>query len=103
MECFYIDPARNHVRESKHVLVRTGMIIIVRNVTWVHVPLSRFPTFTSTLSLEGEGYASGRDRSGKLLGSDVESVGSDIESVDIDSESSGEGEEMTTSEVDSTE
>ena len=40
-ECFYLGPARNHPSERKRVLVRTGKVIITRNVTWAHVPLSR--------------------------------------------------------------
>ena len=32
-ECFYPDPARNHPSESKRVLVRTGKVILTRNVT----------------------------------------------------------------------
>ena len=58
-ECFYLGPARNHPSESKRVLVRTGKVIITRNVTWAHVPLSRPPTVRSTPLVEGEVHALG--------------------------------------------
>ena len=45
-----LGPARNHPSESKCVLVQTGKVIITRNVTWAHVPLSRPPTARPTPS-----------------------------------------------------
>ena len=94
--CFYLGPARNHPSESKRVLVRTGKIVITRNVTWAHVPLSRPPTARSMPSVEGEGFDRGRNR-------EASSFGGVTESGDDESESSGEGVEMVTSEADDTE
>ena len=70
-------------------------MIFTRNVTWVHVPLSRPPTARSTPLVEGEGCDHGKNR-------DVSSFGGDTESVD-ESEFSGEGVEMVTPEADDTE
>ena len=95
-ECFYLGPARNHPSESKRVLVRTGKVIITRNVTWVHVPLSHPPTVRSTPLVEGEGYDHGKNR-------EASSFGGETELRDAESESSGEGVEMVTSEADDTE
>ena len=53
-ECLYLGAARNHLSESKRVLVRTIEVIRTRNVTWAHVPFSRPPTARSTPSVEGE-------------------------------------------------
>ena len=95
-ECFYLGPARNYPSKSKRVLVRTGKVIITRNVTWVHVPLSRHPTVRSTPLVEGEGCDHGRDR-------EASSFVGKTELGDAESESSGEGVEMVTSEADDTE
>ena len=95
-ECFYLGPTRNHPSESKRVLVRTGKVIITRNVTWSHVLLSRPPTARSTPSVEGEGCDCGRNR-------EASSFGGVTEPGDDESESSGEGVEMVTSEADHTE
>ena len=94
-ECFYLGPARNHPSESKRMLVRTGKVIIARNVTWAHVPLSRPPTTRFTSSVEGEGYDHEMNR-------EASSFGSDTESGDDESESSGDEVEMVTSEADNT-
>ena len=95
-ECFYLGPARNHPGESKRVLVRTEKVIITRNVTWAHVPLSRPPTVISTPLMEGEGCDHGKNL-------EARSFDGDTESRDDESESSGEGVEMVTSEADDTE
>ena len=95
-ECFYLGPARNHPSKSKRVLVRTGKVIITRNVTWVHVPLSRPPTVRSTPLVEGEGCDHGKNR-------EASSFGGKTELRDAESESSGEEVEMVTSEADDTE
>ena len=71
-------------------------MIITRNVTWAHVPLSRPPTAMSTPSVEGEGCGHGRNQ-------EASSFGGDTESGDGEFESSGEGVEMVTSETDDTE
>ena len=71
-------------------------MIITRNVTWAHVPLSSPPTVRSTPVVEGEGCDHGKNR-------EPSSFGGDTESGDDESESSGEGVEMATSEADDTE
>ena len=93
-KCFYLGPARNHPSESKRVLVRIAKVIITRNVTWTHVPLSR-PLTVKPL-VEGEGCDHGQNR-------EVSSLGSETELGDAESESSGEEVEMVTSEADNTE
>ena len=95
-ECFYPGPSINHPNESKRVLVRTGKVIITRNVAWAHVPLSRPPTARSTPSVEEVGCDRGRNRQ-------ASSFGGGTESRDDESESSGEGVEIMTSEADDTE
>ena len=95
-ECFYLSPVRNHPSESKRVLVRTGKVIITRNVTWAHIPLSHSPTARSTPSVEGEDCDRERNR-------EASSFGGDTESEDDESVSSGEGVEMVTPEADDTE
>ncbi|CAM9569949.1 unnamed protein product [Ascophyllum nodosum] len=95
-ECFYLGPARNHLNESKRVLVRTEKVIITINITWAHAPLSRPPTARSTPSVEGEGCDRGMNR-------EVSSFDGHTESGDDESESRGEGVEMVTSEADDTE
>ena len=95
-ERFYLGPARNHPSESKRVLVRTGKIIIARNITWAHVPLSRPLTVKSTPLVEGKGCDHGENR-------EASSFGGETELGDAESESSGEGVEMVTSEADDTE
>ena len=70
-------------------------MIITRNVTWAHVPLSRPPTVRSTPLVEGEGCDHGKNR-------EASSFGGETELGDAESESSGEGVEMVTSEVEST-
>ena len=95
-KCFYLGPARNHSSESKRVLVRTGKVIITRNVTWAHVPLSRSPTVRSTPLVGGEGCDHGKNREGS-------SFGGEIQLGDDESELSGEGVEMVTSKADDTE
>ena len=95
-ECFYLGPARNHPSESKRVLVRTGKVIITRNVIWAHVPLSRPPTVRSTPLVEGEGCDHGKNREASSFGGETELGGAEYES-------SGEGVEMVTSEADDTE
>ena len=88
--------AHAHVQEdSKRVLVRTGKVIITRNVTWTHIPLSRPPTTGSTPTVEGEGCGRGRNQEASSFGG-VTKLGDD------ESESSGEGVEMVTSEADDT-
>ena len=87
--------ARNHPSESKRVLVRTGKVIIKRNVTWAHVPLSRPPIVRSTPSVGGEGCDFGMNR-------ETSSFGDDTESGNDESDSSGEEVEMVTSEADDT-
>ena len=59
-ECFYLGPARNHPSESKRVLVRTEKMVITRNDTWAHVPLSRPPTVRSTPLVEGKAVTTDR-------------------------------------------
>ena len=81
-KCFYLGRARNHPSESKRVLVRTGKVIIPRNVTWTHVPLSRPPTVRSIPSVEGKGCGHGINR-------EASSFGGDTGSGDDESESSG--------------
>ena len=71
-------------------------MIITRNVTWAHVPLSRPPTVKSTPLVEGEGCDHGKKR-------EASSFGGDTELGDDESESSGEGVEIVTSEIDDTE
>ena len=61
-ECFYLEPARNHPRKSKRVLVRTEKVIITRNVTWAHVLLSRPLIVRSTPLVEGKGCDHGKNR-----------------------------------------
>ena len=78
------------------MLVRTGKVIITRNITLAHVPLSRPPTVRSTPLVEGEGCDHGRDR-------EASSFGGETELGDAESESSGEGVEIGTSEADDTE
>ena len=95
-ECFYLGPARNHPSESKRVLVRTGKVIITRNVIWAHVPLSRPPTVRSTPLVEGEGCDHGKNREASSFGGETELGGAEYES-------SGEGVEMVTSEADDAE
>ena len=95
-ECFYLGPARNHPSESKRVLVRTGKVIIIRNVTWVHVPLSRPLTVRSTPLVEGKGCDHGKNR-------EASSFSGETKLGDAESESSDEGVEMVTSEADDTE
>ena len=95
-KCFYLDLARNHPSESKRVFVRTGKVIITRNVTWAHVPLSRPPTVRSTPSVEGKDCDRVRNREASWFGGNSESG-------DNESEASGEGVGMVTSEVDDTE
>ena len=95
-ECFYLGPARNHPSESKRVLVRTGKVIITRNVTWAHVPLSRPLAVRLTPLVKGKGCGHGKNR-------EASSFGGETELGDAKSESSGEGVEMVTSEVDDTE
>ena len=90
-----LGPARNYPSESKRVLVRTGKVIITRNVTWAHVPFSRPPTPRSTPSVEGEGCNHGRNL-------EAGSFGRVTELRDDESESSAKGVEMVTSEADDT-
>ena len=71
-------------------------MIITRNVTWAHVPLSRSPTVRSTPLVKGEGCDLGKNR-------EVGSFGGETELGEAESESSGEGVEMVTSEADDTE
>ena len=71
-------------------------MIITRNVTWAHVPLSPPPTARSPLSVEGEGCDCGRNR-------EASSFGGVTESGDDESESSDNGVEMVTSGADDTE
>ena len=94
-ECFYLGPARDHPSESKRVLVRTGKVIIIRNVTWAHVLLSRPPTVRSTPLVQGEGCDHGKNR-------EASSFSGETELGDAESESSGEGIEMVASEADDT-
>ena len=95
-ECFYLGPARNPPSERKRVLVRTGKVIITRNVTCDHIPHSRPPTVRSTPLGEREGCDHGKSREASLFGGETE-LGN------AESESSGEGVEMVTSEADDTE
>ena len=95
-EFFYLGPARNLPSESKRVLVRTEKVIITRNVTWAHAPLSRPPTVRSTPLVEGEGCDHGRDR-------EASSFGGETELADAESKSSFKRVEMVTSEADDTE
>ena len=95
-ECFYLEPARNQPSESKRVLARTGKVIITRNVTWAHVPLSRPLTVKSSPLVEGKGCDHGKNR-------EASSFGGETELGDAESESSGEGVEMVTSEAGDTE
>ena len=71
-------------------------MIITRNVTWAHVPLSRPLTIRSTPLVEGKGFDHGNNR-------EASSFGGETELVDAECESSGEGFEMVTSETDDTE
>ena len=95
-ERFYLGPARNHPSEGKRVLVRTGKVIITRNFTWVHVPISRPPTVKPAPLVEGEGCDHGKSR-------ETSSFGGETVLGDAESESSGEEVEMVTSEADDTE
>ena len=95
-EYFYLGPARNHPSESKRGLVRTGKVVITRNVTWAHVPLSRPPTVKPTSLVEGEGCDHEREQEASLFGGETE-LG------DAESESNREGVEMVTSKTNDTE
>ena len=92
-ERFYLGPARNHPSEKERVLVRTGKVVITRNVTWAYVPFSRPPIVRSTPLVEAEGCDHGKKR-------EASSFGGETELGDAESESSGEGIEMVTSEAD---
>ena len=91
-ECFYLGPARNQPSESKRVLVRTGKVIITRNASWAHVPLSRPLIVKSTPLVGGKGCDNGKNR-------EASSFGGETELGDAESESSGEGVEVVTSEA----
>ena len=93
-ECFYLGLARNHPSKRKRALVRTGKVVLFRNVTRAHVPLSRPPTVRSTPFVEGEDCDHGKNREASSFGG---------ESGDDESESSGEGVEMVTFEADDAE
>ena len=71
-------------------------MIITKNVTWAHVPLSRPLTVRSTSLVEANGYDHGKNQ-------EASSFGGKTELGDAESESSGEGVEMMTSEADDTE
>ena len=70
--CSYLSPARKHPSESKCVLVRTGKVIIARNVTWAHVPLARPPIVRSTPLVEGGSCDHGKNREASSFGGDTE-------------------------------
>ena len=72
-ESFYLSPARKYPREGKRVLVRTGKLIMTRNVTRAHLPLSRPPTARSTPLVEGEGCDRRRNREASSFGGVTES------------------------------
>ena len=80
-ECFCVDPARNHPRESKRVFVHTGKVIITtsRNVTWAHVRSGRSLITRSKPSVVGESNESGQDREASAANS--ERASEDGESV----------------------
>ena len=78
-ECFYLSPARNHLSESKRVLVHSRKIIVTMNFTWAHVPSVRPATVQSKSSVEGEDYDWLRDREassvdGRAMEEEIESV-----------------------------
>ena len=71
-------------------------MIITRNVTWAHVPLSCPLTVRSTSLVEWKGCDHGKNR-------EASSFGGKTEVGDAESEPSGEGVKMVTSEADDTE
>ena len=92
---FYLGPARNHLGESKRMLVRTVKVITTRKITWALVLISFPPTATSMLPVEGKGCEHGRSREASSIGSGTESGGDE-------SASSSEGVRLVTSEADYT-
>ena len=95
-ECFYLGPARNHLGESKRMLVRTVKVITTRKHSWALVSISCPPTATSMPPVEGKGCEHGRSREASSIGSGTVSGGNE-------SASSSEGVRLVTSEADYTE
>ena len=60
-ESLYLGPTRNPPRESKHVFLHTGKVIVTRNVTWAYIRSGRFSSVQSKPSVEGKGNESGQD------------------------------------------
>ena len=95
-ECFYLGPARNHLGESKRMLVRTVKVITTKKIFLGSCIHFISPTRNVYAPVEGKGCEHGRSREASSIGSGTESGGNE-------SASSSEGVRLVTSEADDTE
>ena len=94
-ECFYLVHTGNHPKDSKHVLVRTGTVMILKHVALTNVLRLRPSTAKCTSPVKWRPEtAEGTERQARSV---------EVLSRRCESEPSGEGVEMVTSEADDTE
>ena len=80
VKCCYLGRAPNFPRDALCVLLKSGIIIVTRNVTWAHAPKPRFPPMPTPVpdgvkSFQGGGVKENSDEQAPSAEDNVESSG----------------------------